>query len=156
MGLLPDALTHTRLTDFIPVDSLAETIVDIVHDRVDNAGDTNPAIYNLVNPKPVPFAELIPTITSHLSHRGSEVKPVSMQEWFGTLKSHDVPDKEALTKYPSLKLMGFWEAMAESIGSHQGEEGIDTSNGCRISRAMREMKPVSGEDVIGWMENWGI
>ena len=68
MGLLPDALTHTRLIDLIPADSLAETIVDIVQDRVDNAGDTNPAIYNLVNPKPVPFAELTPTITSHLSH----------------------------------------------------------------------------------------
>ncbi len=160
LGLLPQALMHNKLIDFIPVDHLAETIVDIVHVRVGKEnfpGDTNPAVYNLVNPYPVTFDKLIPAISDHLARNGETTKTVSMQEWIEALKSHtsDASDKDTLTQYPSLKLLSFWEAMAESISSGKGEGGIDTTNGSRVSEAMRDMKPVTGENVVSWMRNWG-
>ena len=175
-GLLPERLTRHGLVDFIAVDQLAETIVDIVHRDVDSEKRAARAkavkVYNLVNPRPVMFTELIPAIRDRLARRhggdgggGEPVQVVRMSEWFEALQSLGArasaadsgSTKDMLEQLPALRLSGFFEKLAKSLDGDGERQGvIQTANGCAASEALRRMKPVTGKDVVGWMEGWGL
>ena len=146
LDLLPNRLTCNGLVDFMRVDSRADVIGDIV---LQSDVAKKPPVFNLVNPRPVSFESLLPSIVQHTTACGGNFKVVTMQEWLAALRAKNISDPRVVESFPALKLLGFFEGIAGSIQRGDAEGSIDTKNAPKVSEAMRELQAVRGHDVAG-------
>lgn len=157
MKMIPETVTRTATVDFMPVDELADIIGDIVQASFKSPSRETANVFNLVNPNTIHFTDLIPVIEHHFAEAGvdgSDVVPLS--KWVEALKQRATgdSDEEAVEKYPALKLKDFYEGLA----SNPTDEGtkIETANGSRVSKTMREMQPIGSIDIRAWLRDWNI
>ena len=168
MRMVPDRVLGRDLVEFFPADQLANTVLDILHHHSQapsNTSSSSSSVYNLVNPYPTPFAEWIPSIIQYFAEQGVEdVQVVPFQQWVAALieKGRKEGDR-ALVEYPALRLREFFEGPSGlgdggAAGRLLERENmpIETAEGCRVSRTMREMRAVSGQDVYGWLRDWEL
>ncbi|KAI9742808.1 MAG: hypothetical protein M1818_003537 [Claussenomyces sp. TS43310] len=145
---VPSDLGSANLIDWIPVDFLADVIVDLVHSTASApAGNLN--VFNLVNPQRVGFETLVPTIAQALAT--DETKVIPLGEWLGRLEELDAGDQEVVAKVPALKIKDFYFGFLNSPG--EGEFATDAAR--KESKTMAGLRPVSGKDVEIWLEQWG-
>ncbi|KAK5024923.1 hypothetical protein LTS07_008301 [Exophiala sideris] len=138
LRMIPEALPEVN---WIPVDTLADIVVDIIHSPVVES----PAIFNLVNPKPVSWASLVPTVQSRFG--AGKLIAVSLHEWITAVRSVDMGDPDAVNAAPAAKIVDFFEAIA---GTNARSPRYTTSMGPAISKTMGDLGPVNP----GWMDIW--
>ncbi|KAI1619274.1 hypothetical protein EDD37DRAFT_217483 [Exophiala viscosa] len=138
LGMIPEALPEVN---WIPVDVLADIVVDIIHSPVVES----PAIFNLVNPKPVQWASLVPSIQSRFG--AGKLTAVPLDEWITAVRSIDMGDTDAVNAAPAVKIMDFFEAIAQT---NAVSPKYTTSMGPAISKTMGDLGAVNP----GWMEIW--
>ena len=146
LSLIPDSLPPI---DWIPVDSLASIILEIITHPETHPTYNTAKVYNLVNPHLVPWSTVIPSLQSYL---GASAKVVPLADWVAKLKSIDGKNKQAeLAEKPALKILGFFEEL-------QKVEPLkfETENGQEASKTMREMGPVKGEWMDEWLRQLGV
>ena len=88
--------------DWIPVDTLASIILDIVHFTTQT---TENLTYNIANPQRTTRSSLMNPILQHL---GSDIKLVDLSEWIGMLEQIDGTDTSELMDKPALKVLDFF------------------------------------------------
>ncbi|KAL8666375.1 MAG: hypothetical protein Q9168_007490, partial [Polycauliona sp. 1 TL-2023] len=120
MGYLPKTLPF--VVDWIPVDTLSRIIVELALLSIPLSSTmTQPIYYNLVNPLPVSWSTLLPTIqaclgtSSNPSH--SPIRTIELREWISRLQSLDAEDQGILERYPAIKILPFFVTLAENGGS---------------------------------------
>lgn len=132
--------------DWIPVDVCAQTIFDIVgHD----VATSRFKLYNVVNPQRGPWKPLALAIQSRLQ---KSCEFVSLAEWIERLRAHDDGEESSLRKYPSLKLLPFFEnnAMRAEAG-----RTVSTSKARAASKTLAHLSPIGEEQMGVWMTQWG-
>ncbi|KAI9879042.1 MAG: hypothetical protein M1830_009784 [Pleopsidium flavum] len=130
--------------DWIPVDKLATIILEIVHFGV----TTDKArIYNILNPKPIPWMSLVDTIRKRL---GPHIQLVQMREWIETLERLDGNDARELNTKPAMKILDFYRGLVEDARSTAVGLKYSTAHGVAASKTMAELAPVNAE----WMDMW--
>ena len=159
----PENDAGQSMVDWIPVDALADVLVELsLRDtQADPAGTLH--VYNLSNPVHVPFGNLIPALLKHLP---AETKLVPIKEWVDALeKTGEIKEGERLdyVKNPGVKLLDFYKGIAgdgerKEGGSGEGEGGVGMSveKAKAGSETMQKLEGVSGEWVEGWMDGWGL
>lgn len=142
------------MVDWIPVDVLAAIILDLALDPATSqtSADADGAqVFNLVNPRRVPFRQLVPAIASHL---GKGMRVVSFENWLAELRKLDPNDKPTLEKYPALKILEFFE----SLKLQKSQQGVvfETDNTVKASEHMRRLTPIKEEMIEIWLKQWGL
>lgn len=201
LGKLPNSLGTSSRVEWVPVDELAKIILEVVDDvnynddddRITNGNGVGAGVgakasqkatgkakgakvYNLVNPTPVSFAELLPA----LKEKGIASKETSFQGWIDALEKSSL-ELAARKTNPAVKLLDFYKSLvprrgvngvakgvvngngngniaAESAGEGGGEDDYTwkVDNTLMASPTARALKPVNKEWVKLWVDRWGF
>ncbi|OTA69203.1 NAD(P)-binding protein [Hypoxylon sp. EC38] len=140
LGKLPSSLGRMETVDWIPVDVLGKTVVELATRPPDirNAGAT---VYHAVNPYRTSWAKLVPTVA-----RYSRLGTVPLEEWIDALRE-STSKTEDLTQNPAVKILDFFEGLVKKSGN---PILLDTSHTLGASRALANLEPIQE----AWMENW--
>ncbi|KAK2062081.1 male sterility protein [Colletotrichum caudatum] len=102
--------------DWLPVDVCAEAIREAVFSSADGSLY---AVTNLVNPASISWEELL-SLLGEAS--GLKFARVEMREWVSLLETQTSSAGPRGPKTPALKLLGFFQEMAEGSGNGEGVE----------------------------------
>ena len=139
LGYLPNYLPDA---DWIPVDSLAASILDIVH----FAAETGKILtYNIVNPHSTPWTSLLDTVCKHMK---PQTQVIELSEWIRMLEKIDRHSTLELSEKPAVKILDFYRAFEEERVA--GGLQYSTANGTSASKNMAALEAVNKE----WMGIW--
>ena len=148
MGKVPTSIPSQDTVAWIPVDTTANIIVDLL--LSDLKDDPPPAVWttyhNVVNPHPGAWEALVPAITKHFDDK---IVPVSFRTWFEALKA-SAARTDDVAMNPGIKLLEFFEQM-DSAGV--GVE-LETVLTVEKSPAMRELEAVGPAFMEIWLRQW--
>ena len=139
LGYLPNYLPDA---DWFPVDSLAASILDIVHFAAQTG---NTLTYNIVNPHSTPWTSLLDTVYKHMRPK---VEIVELSEWIRMLEQIDRNNTRELSEKPAVKILDFYRALEEERKA--GKLHYSTANGISASKTMAALEAVNKD----WMEIW--
>lgn len=144
---VPRTLGKQDTVDWVPMDDVAQIMLDLMHARTSDSNQPKLATFHLVNPKSSSWEDLAPTVAEHFS-----ASVVSFQEWLEMLRATPVTQEEVASK-PGLKLLDFYESLAASEG---GLPGLATVRTAENSAAMRALKPVDARLMQRWLGQWSF
>lgn len=150
---VPDHLGTLEKIDWIPIDVLAEVLIDISM----NLGWSSQArleVYHAINPQATTWTKLLPSVVHALEGHNSppSMTRVSPAEWVKRLRNSaarlDDHDEEIDSRNPALKLVDFFEQVL-------GSEAVDgpawsTESAVKMSASLRGAECIQPE----WMERW--
>ena len=145
LGCLPSYIPDA---DWIPVDSLATIVLDIVHFAVTTG---NSWTYNIVNPHSTPWTSLLDTVRERLS---PQVQVVELSAWIQMLEQIDRTAPQELTTKPAAKILEFYQAFEKQKEVAAGAN-FDTAHGIAASKTMAELGPVNKGWMDIWLTQWG-
>lgn len=144
LGCVPDSM---NTIDWIPVDTLAQIIREVIHHDCRKSASQ---VFNLANPQSANWEDLVSTLQDSTS--GQKLKVVSFTEWLDILTNIQNPDLEAL---PALKILDFYAALAAEIKAGDSQRlQYDTTNGRTTSKTMAELSPINSEAMRIWLDQW--
>ncbi|KAF2785909.1 hypothetical protein K505DRAFT_368689 [Melanomma pulvis-pyrius CBS 109.77] len=129
LGCFP---THVQPLDWIPVDTLAEGIANVVQGRSEHQAVQ---VFNLVHPEPVPWRLLFSTLQGKF---GLRVDLVSLPEWLARLGAG------------RSKLYGF----LTSLGS--GREYDMFFHSGKALEVLPEVVPITEDLLVTWLSGWEL
>lgn len=141
---------------WISVDSAARILQDL---SIASVGAGSNDTFHVVHPRPVAWAELLPTIQDVLNKAASErgvapVEVVDYREWFKKLEATFTAgstDSEALSANPAVKLLPFFESL---LSKEDLTGAFDVSRAMSSSNTMRSLEPVSLDCLEAWTHGW--
>ena len=145
LGLIPDTIPDIN---WIPVDTLATVMLELVHHAIKN--DVS-QVYNIVNPRFAIWTELVSSIQRHFQPR---LRAVSFREWLDALKKLDLNDPEETASKPALKILDFYEALA--LGDGLNPLTYDTRHGQEGSQAMARLPAIRPSWMTTWLQQWNF
>ncbi|RYP62963.1 hypothetical protein DL769_007102 [Monosporascus sp. CRB-8-3] len=159
LGLLPSTLGSMDRIDWVPVDVLADVIVELagtdkpqVHE-VERSPSTV-QVYHAVNPMDVDWGTLVPTVLLHL---GASTRIVSWDDWVDALRhSQQSASLADLKQNPGLKLLDFFESLRVDGDDTSRCLALDVGLSTDKSRTLTTLEPVNEEWIGLWLKQWGI
>ncbi|KAI1652961.1 NAD(P)-binding protein [Daldinia decipiens] len=144
MGKLPMSLNRMEVIDWIPVDLLGKSIVELaVHPA--NPQSNGAVVYHTVNPQQTTWEALLPTVTRCLDSTG-KMEVVPLDAWVRALRD-SARKTDDLSANSAVKLIEFYEGLsADNIKQTQ----LDTEKAVQASATLGSLGPVHE----AWMENW--
>ncbi|PLB54119.1 NRPS-like enzyme [Aspergillus steynii IBT 23096] len=146
LGKVPDSLGGYEV-DWVPVDTLATIIVELLHTRRKQLVDTLTAFFNLVNPSKAPWASMIPAIQDKYP-----VEAVPMNQWIEELENIKSPSDDDVREKPALKLLDFYNGLAG--GKEMLSAEISVSRTKEASKTMAALGPISRDEMMNWLNQW--
>jgi hypothetical protein len=153
----------SRSVDWLPVDVAAQCISQLLLSQRNNAKiargkhkqqqqyrevdeeENTYTVHNIVNPERIPWSSLLSIIQSSMT--GGPVEEIPISEWVRRLTS--LADQGVtVTDLPGLRLLGFFERMAEEEDGGAADKVFETGRSRELSSALRECGPVCKE----WLE----
>lgn len=145
LGYLP---SYVPDANWIPVDSLAAIIVDIVH----FAATTDKAYtYNIVNPHSTAWTLLLDTVRKRLN---PPIQVVGLSDWIQMLEQVDRNDARNLTAKPAAKILDFYRALGQQREMAGGLH-FSTAHAITASKTMAQLEPVNKDWMDIWLTQWG-
>jgi nucleoside-diphosphate-sugar epimerase len=178
LGCLPDSVgAEFDAVDFVPVDVLADVLVDLAMTETDlgvGARDKeqeekeeeqqHAMVYNLRNPHPVPWAALLPAVADGLAPGTTKpIEVVPSANWLARLQEaaaameKDGDDPEATARrLPALKLLGFFQNLWMTAGTAaaQGALPMAMERTLAASPALAALGPVEPAWMRKWVAEW--
>lgn len=157
LGKLPSSLGSSDIIDWIPVDILSNIIIDLM--QASFAAQTSEEPYakfhHLANPRRTTWSSLLPTIVEHLRTPESKVQVVPLGQWLMALQDSVATTKpEDVNRNPGLKLIDFYEGMAE--GEKDGGVWLETRETEKESETMRSLQGVGPQWMDIWLKQWNF
>ncbi|PWY82061.1 acetyl-CoA synthetase-like protein [Aspergillus heteromorphus CBS 117.55] len=168
---LPDSLGPMSNLDWVPIDLLADVLVELAVSPVPSAeeeeeeeegseGKGNLNVYHPHNTHKVQWTTLLPTIASALPDPESSSSPmetIPLAEWRARVAADvaktagDAPDnlQIVLERNPAAKLADFWSVL-EGVGAEGSVMVFETERTQRVSGLLGGVEGVKG----GWVEKW--
>jgi thioester reductase-like protein len=142
-----------KVVDWIPVDVAAKSISEVLLSSAKSQPEEENkySVHNVVNPHSIPWTDLVTMLQASSSNSG-KLEVVSMTEWvsrLSALSSTLSPDE-----LPGLKLLQFFEIMAESEGEGEQLRLFETEKTRGISEGLRECQPFCQEWIEGNLKVW--
>ncbi|TGJ82305.1 hypothetical protein E0Z10_g6457, partial [Xylaria hypoxylon] len=173
LGYLPDSLgPRFSAVDWVPVDALADIVVDLVthHPSNSNSGGAvakesaeGAGVRNIRNPAVVNWEDVLPAIKEGIEGRGT-IEVVSAGAWLDRLeKSVDATtttttdDAGVIAANPAVKLIEFyknsvWNVSAGSTSTEMTPMAIEKT--LDASPTLRDLPPVSRAWMHKWVDEW--
>lgn len=150
LGLLPKDLGAMSKIDWIPVDILAQVILEVVAAA---PSDQDMPVRNIINPAVTTWQDLYPSVQRSFKKAGVEVEAVDLQDWVRALRKSvsTTSSAEDVAKNPGVHLIDFYE----SLVSVAPAPDFSTQKTQQDSRALRECGPMKPEWMELYMQQWG-
>jgi thioester reductase-like protein len=134
LAMLPDSLGFMNEVDWIPVDLLANIIVELLVTKIkapksnEEKGNEGAIVYNLVNPRVTSWGTLLLVVKDAFGKgKGAEeIKVVSSNDWCEALRKSASENGVAMDKNPGVKLVDYFES---NVGGGKMVEGALKENG---------------------------
>ncbi|KAK7216548.1 hypothetical protein V2G26_004551 [Clonostachys chloroleuca] len=151
LGKLPDSLGEMEVIEWIPVDILAQGIIELATARTDGV-ETGARVYHMVNPNQSFWRDIVSTIQKYFEHSGVVIQMASFKDWVTDLRE-STSKLEDIDQNPASKLVSFYEGLLENT-----ERGVslDTKTAVKTSLSMARLKPVGKEWMANWMQQWSF
>ncbi|KAJ5613630.1 NRPS-like enzyme [Penicillium herquei] len=155
LGALPDTLGAMDRIDWLPIDRLAEIIVNL---GLRNDSESALNVYHLLNVNPESWEQMKPFVVGAVEKTfGKSLKTIPLQDWMQQVRQ-DSTDKvlseteiqEHLRKNPALKLLDFFEA----IHTESPTNILDTKATARSCEKLRDVDAVKEEWIQKWVQEW--
>lgn len=141
LGKIPQSLGAMDRVEWIPVDELADAIVEMTTRK----GMTESLrVINTVNPTTASWSDLLPSVCAAL---GNSVQAVPLEVWIAAVETLDSP--EDIEANPAIKLVEFYRSLMDV--SHPG---FQTEKAQEMSPTLSQMSPVNASWLTAWMEQW--
>ncbi|TFY83888.1 hypothetical protein EWM64_g125 [Hericium alpestre] len=128
---------------WVPVDTVANTIVDVCLDRERGAGT-----FHVANPKPTPWADLVPVLERAIVTADKRAfERIPMREWIDRLTSSE----DSAEQNPAIRLIQFFENNLAGKGI-RCRLAIDKTKD--ISSALREVSAVDEKVFAQYLDYW--
>jgi thioester reductase-like protein len=155
LGMIPNALPLSNSIDWIPVDILADVVVELVQRGVHDQGSQ---VYNLVNPSTSTWEDLNSVVHRGLAGTdGKQMKLVDYPEWVRGLEnvaSENITEKD-IRDNPAVKLLEFFQAVEVNKSTGEGLT-ISTDKATQHSSILRACGPVTAEWMSLWVAQLGL
>ena len=145
---LPESLGAADSVDWMPVDTVAQIMVDILGVEEE---DKSERVYHVQNPRHAVWKDLVPAIRTRIG--GEKVELVSFARWTERLKER-AGDQDAGMDLPALRLLDFFERLSKGEGKKIAT--LDVKNTVMVSPVLAGVGPVTQEMMALWMERWGF
>ncbi|USW56801.1 Putative AMP-dependent synthetase/ligase, fatty acyl-coenzyme A reductase, NAD-binding protein [Septoria linicola] len=147
MGCLPTSLGSFNNVDWVPIDLAAKVVLEFVHHatkklQTSTSLASQTVVYHAVNPRPTPWQSLLPAVQASLAVQ----KTVPFQEWIDILARLGDQD---INQYPAVKLVSFYRSLIAA-----DDVRLNTLESQRASWTLKELKPVTGDMLRGWIRRW--
>lgn len=145
--------------DWLPVDLLSGTIVDLVRNQVDSDfGDAGTAtVYNLRNPQTTTWGQLLPTIIDTVKTilgPRHELEVVPPAVWLKRLEDDATKDVgDAAVTNPAIKLLEFYRDYLWSKAARKVPP-MSIEKACAHSSTLRECQAISAQWMQKWVSEW--
>ncbi|KAE8346860.1 hypothetical protein BDV24DRAFT_174499 [Aspergillus arachidicola] len=161
LGALPNTLGPAlNRVDWMPIDLLAEVLVDLaLRDHGATAGGSV-KVYHPVNPHPLDWEAVRPVVAEALSKASRKtVDTIPFQDWVqrvrqdietGT-KLNDGELQALLARNPAAKLLEFFEGI---MSQTERENVLDTRLTVQLSEKLQAVDAVKPEWIQKWAEEW--
>ncbi|KAE9365218.1 putative NRPS-like enzyme [Stipitochalara longipes BDJ] len=152
LGVLPEKLGIFEVVDWIPVDTLAATIVELVQNSLHH-NSSGTKVYNLVNPRPTTWSALAP----HIQRLAGIKRMIALRDWVGLLEESSHEKNGAIVEInPALKLLDFMRGlslreMPSSAGSMYEVKALT-----RDSQQAAGLTKVTAEWMQLWIRQWRL
>lgn len=148
LGLIPSELDGP--VDWIPVNLFTRGISELIsHDIL---GKRKLQVYNLVNPSPVSWSDLVPVVQEAMP----KSKIVPFATWLKDLKAKASELKEAeKEKYPALRIIDYLESRVDA--SEVGKNSIISVDKAKTaSPTIANLQSVDKKWVKQWLAEWDL
>ncbi|RAQ49456.1 NRPS-like enzyme [Aspergillus flavus] len=161
LGALPNTLGPAlNRVDWMPIDLLAEVLVDLaLRDHGVSAGGSV-KVYHPVNPRPLDWEAVRPFVVEALSKTSGEtVDTIPFQDWVQRVrqdietgaKLNDGELQALLARNPAAKLLEFFEGI---MSQTERENVLDTRLTVQLSEKLQAVDAVKPEWIQKWVEEW--
>ena len=147
LGKIPGALGPNDLVDWLPVTTVAMSLLELLFATEDSACGPRTMVYHIVNPFKTSWSDLVPSFTKYCT---SDLEVVALATWLEALQRSSPGNRDT----PAARLMGFFEKL-QSVGDDQVAV-LDTTEALKLSRTLAAPGPVNEAWVKHWMEQWGF
>lgn len=151
LGLLPETM---NTIDWIPVDTLADIVTELIQTGCTGTGSQT---YNIINPHGASWPDMLDAIQEHWKSAGMpEARIVPWEEWLSALKgaSENCVDISAL---PAVKLVDFFTGLAEDAEACKSNRlTYQTRKSRAASRTMAELQAIDRAAMETWMKQWNF
>ncbi|ROV92215.1 hypothetical protein VMCG_09323 [Cytospora schulzeri] len=147
--------------DFVPVDLLADVLVDLATVPTGQAA-TGANVFNLRNPRVIPWREIIPAITNAAA--GEQLQVVSPISWLAKLRSSSEEESDDMTglNNPALRLLDFFEGLwlLSDASTRSSKPLTNLAQPMAVNRALAaspslcRLEPVNVEWMGKWVREW--
>ncbi|TRX88381.1 hypothetical protein FHL15_010694 [Xylaria flabelliformis] len=166
LGCLPDNLgPRFSAVDWVPVDTLADVVVDLVthHRSNDNGGDVakepGARIRNIRNPTVVNWENVLPAIKEGIEDHGT-IEVVSADVWLHRLEKSveaSTDDAGTISANPAVKLIEFyknsvWNVITGPVNLETAPMAIKKT--LDASATLKNLRPVNRAWMLKWVNEW--
>jgi hypothetical protein len=153
LGKIPDSLGRLEIVDWIPVDVIGKSIVEMAihtlgshHTKPEKPGAT---VYHAVNPNRTTWDKVMPIVVRHLSQEKT-VESVPLEVWIGALRG-SVSRIDDVSLNPAIKLLNFFESLVSDDYAL-----LSTERTLGVSQILSSVGPVQDGWVDNWMRQWAF
>ncbi|RAK71433.1 putative NRPS-like enzyme [Aspergillus fijiensis CBS 313.89] len=149
LGCLPDSLGSADQIDWLPVDTVADLLCDIIslsqHQQKNQQGSE---YFHLVNPHRVQYASLVSCLAARLRLLNPELEVVPLSQWVAALEEK-VNKAECIA---GVQLLSFFQGLADA--SYQGSVLLETTLTKKRLPRLEECPPISPRCIDMWLRQW--
>lgn len=161
LGLLPDSLGTMNSISWVPVDILARIIVQLLGRTYDDeARPSALKVYNLVNPRTVPWSALLDTVQNGLGGP-DQIRIVSLAKWVEALERSAQENHGFVAESnPAIKLLGFWKIIAEKSDRSLTAEPLKSNGhvngeiGLQNEEEVSDSQQNKADRRKSWLKQW--
>ena len=154
LGKMPRTLGAMECMDWIPVDRLADMLVEVLSPDARKDEPTKPnegaRYFHFVNPQRPRWSDIASSVASSIDR---DIQIVSFDEWVGCLAAVIERDEEATAvDIPALKLVDFYQHIGKECTTRPV---FSTDIAQEQSAALRNLPDVSLQWIQLWLRQWG-
>lgn len=151
IGKVPRTLGGSDSVDWLPTDSAAHVLVELVQTRLGTQKEKKLDVFHLVNPTISTWAELVPAVVEFYAAQGVQLEVVEFSDWIEHMKSIPVT-KESAAQITGLKLLDFYEG----LNANGGLQRMATEHTAESSKTLAEMGPIDQSLITNWLKQWNF
>ncbi|KAF7556428.1 hypothetical protein G7Z17_g1408 [Cylindrodendrum hubeiense] len=150
LGKLPMSLGPRETLNWIPVDILGKSIVELVT-MSKSTQDAGATVFHAINPYQNNWENLVPVIRRHLSTT-SEIEMVPLEIWLEVLRE-SASKSEDMAHNPATKIITFFEGL---FSKSSGTNSLEVKETAPLSPTLATLGPVQDKWVDNWMKQWAF
>lgn len=144
IGSLPLSLGHHDSVDWIPVDDMARSLVDLLLQDAREPAE----VVQFVNPRKSEWSQFLPFLEERL-----KLPAVPLDEWIELVQGHE---EGAIEHNPAVKLLDFYRSLLVREGNASKSREFNTANAQARSPTLKSLPAVNVRLLDIWLHQWGL